>query len=291
MRTFRLKTSSSKKQNWFNKSDRILSATNFMTAVSKKTQPGTVALFISDLHLNPSQPRTTQAFFDFLQQHASHAQELYLLGDLFEYWAGDDDLDDPYNKSVADALRTLSDTGVRIFWIAGNRDFLVGTAFAQATDLMLLPDPFVAHIGGHCITLAHGDAQCTDDTAYMAFRTQVRQAQWQATFLSLPLSQRKTIITGLRNDSRQAKSTKSCDIMDVNAQAIDDLFDATGTALMIHGHTHRPARHEYDRNGKHRVRYVLPDWDLDTDIARGGWIAIDENGAINLCNISRETTS
>ncbi len=249
-------------------------------------QPATAALFISDLHLSQSQPCTTQAFFTFLQQRASQAQEVYLLGDLFEYWAGDDDLDDPYNKSVANALRAQSDAGVRIFWIAGNRDFLVGTTFAETTGVTLLPDPFVTDIGGQRIALAHGDMQCTDDTAYMAFRAQVRQAQWRATFLSLPLSQRKTIIAGLRNDSRQAKSMKLQDIMDVNALAIDDLFDATGTAILIHGHTHRPARHASIRNDKQRVRYVLPDWDLDTNVPRGGWIAIDTNGAIRRFDIA-----
>lgn len=247
-------------------------------------QPATVALFISDLHLSPSQPRTTQGFFDFLQLRASRARELYILGDLFEYWAGDDDLHDPYNKGVADALRAQSDAGVRIFWIAGNRDFLAGAAFAQACGLTLLPDPFVAHIGTHRIALAHGDAQCTDDTAYMAFRQQVRQEEWQATFLALPLAQRKAIIAGLRNDSRQAKSEKSYDIMDVNPQAIDALFDDTGTALMIHGHTHRPGRHAY-AGDKPCVRYVLPDWDLDAENARGGWIAIDANGAIRRCDM------
>lgn len=257
-----------------------------MTTVSSMAQPATVALFISDLHLSQSQPRTTQAFFNFLQQRANQAQELYILGDLFEYWAGDDDLDNPYNQGVVDALRALSNTGIKIFWIAGNRDFLVGTAFSHATGSTLLPDPFIASIAGHRITLAHGDAQCTDDAAYMAFRQQVRQAQWQKTFLSLPLSQRKTIIAGLRNDSRLAKSKKSDDIMDVNALAIDDLFDATGTAIMIHGHTHRPARHEYTNGGRQRVRYVLPDWDLDTSMPRGGWIAIDANGAIRTYDIA-----
>src|SRR5680860_404633 len=138
-----------------------------MMTVSSIAQPSMVAFFISDLHLSDSQPRTTQAFFDFLQQRASQAQELYILGDLFEFWAGDDDLNNPYNKGIVDALRTLSDTGVKIFWIAGNRDFLVGPEFAQATGLTLLPDPFIACIGNERITLTHGDAQCTDDTAYM----------------------------------------------------------------------------------------------------------------------------
>lgn len=250
-------------------------------------QPLTVALFISDLHLSPSYPHTTQAFFTFLKRHATQAKELYILGDLFEYWAGDDDVQDPYNKNVVDAIRALSDSGVKVFWIAGNRDFLVGARFASAAGLTLLPDPFIADIGGHRITLAHGDAQCTDDTTYMEFRQQVRQAQWQESFLALPLSQRKTIIANLRNESCQAKNAKSEAIMDVNALAINDLFNATDTSLMIHGHTHRPARHESFIDGKPRVRYVLADWDLDTDMnaQRGDWIAIYKNGAIKRCNI------
>lgn len=251
-----------------------------MTTVSSIAQPPMVAFFISDLHLSESQPRTTQAFLDFLQQRVSQAQELYILGDLFEYWAGDDDLGTPYNKEIADALHALSDTGVKIFWIAGNRDFLVGPEFAQATGLILLPDPFVACISNKRITLTHGDAQCIDDTAYMAFREQVRQEQWRAAFLLLPLSQRKTIITGLRNDSSQAKNEKSYEIMDVNAMAIEDLFDATETTIMIHGHTHRPARHDIFSSGRQRVRYVLPDWDVEAEVSRGGWIAIDVNGEI-----------
>lgn len=261
-----------------------------MTTVSLMAQSATFALFISDLHLSPSQPRTTQAFFSFLQQHAAQAKELFILGDLFESWAGDDDLCDPYNKSVADAMRALREHDVKIFWIAGNRDFLVGTTFADATGMTLLPDSFIAHIGGHCITLAHGDAQCTDDNAYMEFRQQVRQAHWQTTFLALPLAQRKTIIASLRSDSCQAKSTKSHAIMDVNPRAINDVFDATGTSLMIHGHTHRPARHVTLHGDKQRIRYVLGDWDLDTEIAhqRGDWIAIHEDGAITRHNIATD---
>lgn len=295
MLTFRLKTSSLKKQNWFNLPHRIplFPAIHLMMTVSSVAQPMAVALFISDLHLSLSHPHTTQAFFTFLKRHATQAKELYILGDLFEYWAGDDDMQDPYNKNVVDALRALSDSGVQVFWIAGNRDFLAGDRFASATGLTLLPDPFIADIGGHRITLAHGDAQCTDDTTYMEFRQQVRQAQWQERFLALPLSQRKTIIAGLRNDSCQAKSAKSDAIMDVNALAINDLFDTTGTSLMIHGHTHRPGRHESFIKGKPHVRYVLADWDLDTDMKRrrGDWIAIYENGEIRRYDIRQEITS
>ncbi len=225
-------------------------------------------------------PRTTQAFFDFLQRHAMQSQQLYLLGDLFEYWAGDDDIATPYNQQVIDAIRAVSKAGVAVFWMSGNRDFLVGNDFSQATGATLLSDPFVTVIAGQRLVLAHGDAQCTDDAAYMAFRAQVRQKNWQDGFLAMPLTQRKKIIEGLRIESRNAQREKSYDIMDVNASAIATLFDDTNTALMIHGHTHRPARHEYQQNGGSRIRYVLPDWDCDVQPPRGGWIAIHADGAI-----------
>jgi UDP-2,3-diacylglucosamine hydrolase len=239
-----------------------------------------VALFISDLHLHESLPCTTQAFFAFLRDHAMKAQQLYLLGDLFEYWAGDDDITAPCNRQVVDAIREVCDAGVAVFWIAGNRDFLIGERFAQATGATLLPDPFVATIAGRRLVLAHGDAHCIDDTAYMAFRAQVREPAWQQAFLAQPLAQRKKVIEGMRNDSRQAQRSKPCDIMDVNAASIAALFDATDTSLMIHGHTHRPARHVYRENGETCVRYVLPDWDCDAEPKRGGWIAVDAGGAI-----------
>lgn len=225
-------------------------------------------------------PRTTQAFFEFLRRHAMRAQQLYLLGDVFEYWAGDDDIGSRYNKSVIDAIRAVSDAGVEVFWIAGNRDFLAGAGFAAASGATLLPDPFVTTIAGQKLVLAHGDAQCTDDTDYMAFRAQVRTQAWQDAFLAMPLTQRKAIIDGMRQQSRAAQSQKSGEIMDVNADAIDALFDSTHTTLAIHGHTHRPARHEYRKNGGYRVRYVLPDWDCESTPTRGGWIALAADGSI-----------
>jgi len=243
-----------------------------------KAQSDQIALFVSDLHLQESHPRTAQAFFDFLKQHAVHADQLYLLGDLFEYWAGDDDLVTPFNKRIADALRAVSDAGVEIFWIAGNRDFLVSDGFASSTGVRLLPDPSVVTLAGQKIVLAHGDAQCTDDTSYMAFRAQVRQPEWQKQFLAQPLQQRKAIIAGMRTESRSAQQTKSMEIMDVNASAIHALFDATGTSIMIHGHTHRPARHDYKDMA--RVRYVLSDWEFDTEKPRGGWIAVGSDGIV-----------
>lgn len=245
-----------------------------------KAQPEMVALFISDLHLHAALPYTTQAFFDFLHQHAMHARQLYLLGDIFEYWAGDDDIASPFNQRVIAAIRAISDAGVLVFWIAGNRDFLVGANFAKASGLTLLPDPFVATIAGQRITLAHGDAQCTDDLAYMAFRKQVREQAWQAQFLAMPLAQRKTIIEGLRNDSRLQQQSKSYTIMDVNAASIDSLLHSTGTYIMIHGHTHHPARHVVTQGEHTQIRYVLPDWECDAPDQRGGWIGIDRTGII-----------
>lgn len=233
-------------------------------------------LFISDLHLQEDRPALTAAFLRFVDERAVAARQLYLLGDLFEYWAGDDDLDTPFHRQIVAALRALADRGVELFWIAGNRDFLVGAAFAQAAGLTLLPETWVIEDHGRRIVLVHGDAQCTDDVNYMAFRAQVRQPAWQQQFLAMPLAQRKQIIAGLRDNSRKDQAGKSCEIMDVTPQAIAAVFDETGTSIMIHGHTHRPALHEVDG----RLRYVLPDWEPERTPPRGGWIAIGDDGAI-----------
>lgn len=246
---------------------------------SEAAQSRPVALFVSDVHLKASLPQTTQAFLDFLRNQAIEAKQLYLLGDLFEYWAGDDDIASLYNRQIITALRDASDAGVKIFWIAGNRDFLIGAEFATATGATLLSDPSVVTIAGQRIALAHGDAQCTDDSDYMAFREKVRQREWRRNFLAMPLAQRKAIIEGLRNDSREAQRAKSYAIMDVNERAIMSLFDATATSFLIHGHTHRPARHELEWRGASRTRYVLPDWDCDANPPRGGWLELHEDGS------------
>jgi UDP-2,3-diacylglucosamine hydrolase len=241
----------------------------------------TLALFISDLHLQASHQRTAEAFFRFLAERAAHAERLYLLGDIFEYWAGDDDLDDPFNRSIATALRRVSDGGTAVYWLGGNRDFLVDTGFAEAAGLTLLPEPHVATIGGRDVVLVHGDAQCTDDVKYMAFRAQVRDPAWQRQFLAMPLAQRKAIIAGLREGSRAAHGEKSYEIMDVAPAAVAALHADSGSDVIIHGHTHRPALHEAGG----RQRYVLPDWELDEEPVRGGWIAIDEDGRILRCDL------
>jgi len=246
----------------------------------KKAQSNLVALFVSDVHLQAAMPRTTQAFLDFLRLHAVKARQLYLLGDMFEYWAGDDDISAPHNKRIVDAIRAVSDSGVAVFWIAGNRDFLAGADFAEAAGASMLPDPSVVTLCDQRIVLTHGDAQCTDDLGYMAFRAQVRRKEWQEEFLARPLAQRKTIIEGLRQGSREAQRNKSYEIMDTNPAAIAALFDSSGAAVMIHGHTHRPRMHEYpSATGEKRRRYVLTDWDCDDEQARGGWLAIDADGA------------
>jgi UDP-2,3-diacylglucosamine hydrolase len=234
------------------------------------------ALFISDLHLQAAHPHTTDAFLAFLRDRAVHARQLYLLGDLFEYWAGDDDAEEPYHLSIINALRAVSDAGVDVYWIAGNRDFLVGARFAELTGLTLLPEIHVADIAGQRVVVLHGDAQCTEDLKYMEFRAMVRQPEWQQQFTAMPLAQRKAIIAGMRENSRKDQGQKSYEIMDVTPQAIADVFTQTGASVMIHGHTHRPALHHI---GTLR-RYVLPDWEPDATPPRGGWIAIAAGGAI-----------
>ena len=241
----------------------------------------TLALFVSDIHLQAEAPHTVEAFFDFLQRHAIGAQQVYLLGDLFEYWAGDDDLCSTFNARVVAALRKLTDAGVELFWMAGNRDFLVGDAFAIATGAHRLPDPTVVTIGGHRLVLAHGDAACTDDVDYQRFRSQVRDPIWQQRFLAQPLAQRLATIAQMRAGSRAAQQNKAADIMDVNEEAITALFATSDTRLMIHGHTHRPALHRQTTGGAEYLRYVLPDWDAESLPKRGGGIAIDATGRIS----------
>lgn len=243
----------------------------------QKAQPAMAALFVSDLHLSPQMPATADAFFRFLEQQAAHAQQLYLLGDIFEYWAGDDDLDDPFNRRVTAALQAVHSQGLALFWLAGNRDFLAGERFAEASGVTLLPDPCLVEIAGLRMLLLHGDAQCTDDSAYMAFRAQVRDPQWQQAFLARPLAERKAIIANLREGSREAQRDKPMDIMDVNPEAIERLFGQYQVKLMIHGHTHRPAVHRTEAG----IRHVLPDWDCDHGAPRGGWLAIDAHGQLH----------
>lgn len=229
-------------------------------------------LFISDLHLCPSRPQISRLFLDFLAGPARKAEALYILGDLFEYWAGDDDLDDPFNAGVCAGLRGLADAGVPIFFMAGNRDFLAGEAFACAAGLTLLPEPAVVELGGIATLLMHGDTLCTDDTAYQAFRGEVRSMEWRQAFLALPLDRRKAQIEALRRESEAQKRSKPMDIMDVNADAVLQALTFHRCTRLIHGHTHRPARHSLVIDGRACERWVLPDW-----YETGGYLACEES--------------
>jgi UDP-2,3-diacylglucosamine hydrolase len=222
-------------------------------------------IFISDLHLCDSRPHITAASIDFLERTAANAQALYILGDLFEYWAGDDAIEHEVIKTSAlqasiDALRRLT-KNVPVFFMAGNRDFLIGDGFSKATGITILPDPSLITLFGKPVLLSHGDALCTDDTAYQAFRAEVRSQAWQNQFLSQPLENRIAFIEQLRAKSEQEKSTKSMQIMDVNAVAVEKLLSQYDyPPLFIHGHTHRPNTHVYHLAGHTCERRVLGDW-------------------------------
>ena len=216
--------------------------------------------FISDLHLSADRPALTALFERYLAGPARAASRLYILGDLFEYWAGDDDLDDPLGARVASQLAALVDAGTQVFFMPGNRDFLIGADFASRARLTLLPDPTPISLDGQPALLCHGDSLCTDDLAYQAFRQQVRNPAWQAQFLTQPLAVRKQIIAGVRMKSEEAKSEKAAAIMDVNADAVTALLREHGFPRLIHGHTHRPAVHSIDVDGHACERWVLADW-------------------------------
>ena len=236
-------------------------------------RPEAVALFVSDLHLQADMPATAAAFLNFLKRHAIHARQLYLLGDIFEYWAGDDNLGDPFIQQVVQALKHLSNQGVELFWMAGNRDFLVGADFAAASGARLLPDPFILRQHGKSFLISHGDQLCTDDVAYQQFRGMVRQPEWQSAFLARPLQERKKMIEQMRIQSRQHQQQQTSMIMDVNPEAVDSFVNHHQAQILIHGHTHRPATHHID-NG---LRVVLSDWDCDHEPARGDWLALDQD--------------
>ena len=219
-------------------------------------------LFVSDLHLCPTRPATRDRFLAFLAGEARDAAALYILGDLFESWAGDDDLGDPFNAAVSIGLRGLADHGAAVHFMAGNRDFLVGQAFAVATGAHLLEDPALVDIGGTPTLLLHGDTLCTGDLDYQRFRTEVRSARWRDEFLALPLAERKARIEALRRLSEAAKQEKAMALMDVDAAAVAALFRAHGVPpRMIHGHTHRPAHHRLHCDGQACERWVLAAWD------------------------------
>jgi len=240
-------------------------------------------VFISDLHLNAGAPATLARFLRFCEEDAAAHTELVILGDLFEYWIGDDTLDDEadaVSRTVAAALRSLGERGVRVYVMHGNRDLLLGAGFLRATGAQLLADPAVAVIGGREVLLAHGDAWCTQDVEYMRFRASVRQEATQRQFLASPRAARLAFMGAARAQSESGKRAKAMEIMDVTPAVIDDALRAKRLQQLIHGHTHRPAVHEWSLDGKPAQRCVLPDWDLDADDPgqrRGGYLAAGES--------------
>ncbi len=230
------------------------------------------ALFISDLHLDESRPAMAALFERFLAEEAALASRLFILGDLFESWVGDDSLALPFARRIADSLARAAATTPTHF-MHGNRDFLVGEGFASATGVTLLSDPAQVELAGQRALLLHGDTLCTDDREYQAFRAKVRDPAWQAATLARPLPERLALARELREGSESAKQGKPEAIMDVASAAVEGAFRASGCALMIHGHTHRPARHEHRVDGRACVRWVLPDW-----YERGGYLEATASG-------------
>ena len=216
-------------------------------------------LFVSDLHLETAAPRAIEAFVGLLRGEAREAAALYILGDLFESWVGDDD-PDPARDRVCRAIAALTATGVPVFVMHGNRDFLYGAGFETRTGAKLLPDPCVATLFGRRVLLTHGDLLCTGDAAYQELRSTVRAASFQERVLALPLEARQTLADAARAGSKAHVAAQRPEIMDVTPDAVVAAFRATGTRVMVHGHTHRPAEHGHVVDGEQALRVVLDAW-------------------------------
>lgn len=216
-------------------------------------------LFIADLHLQTEEPAITAGFLRFLAGSAQEADALYILGDLFEAWIGDDD-PNPLHRQIAAALKALADSGIPVYFIHGNRDFLLGQRFARESGMTLLPEEKVLELYGKRLLILHGDTLCTDDAGYQAFRAKVHQPWLQKLFLALPLFIRMRIAAKMRAGSKSANRTKSQAIMDVNPQAVVKVMEKHQVQHLIHGHTHRPDIHALTANGAPACRYVLGAW-------------------------------
>lgn len=235
----------------------------------------THTLFVSDLHLTSERPHANEQFWALLRDIAPAAEALYILGDLFEYWVGDDDNADPINDTVAAALRQLGERGVRVYFMHGNRDVLVGKAFAARAGATLIPDPTLIDLYGTRTLLMHGDTLCTDDVEYQKFRAYARNPQAQAQFLQLPLAARHQQMRGMRAQSEASKNSKAAEIMDVALPTVEQNLREHAYPRLIHGHTHRPARHVHTVDGRACERWVLTDW-----YVRGGYLWCDPTRSI-----------
>lgn len=222
---------------------------------------GSQFFFISDLHLSDPSDSKTQTFLHFLKSLRGKSAQLFVLGDLFDYWIGDDDIENPLFQKTTSELKNTTASGTPITFIRGNRDFLIGDEFSSLTGVEIAPDFLVVDIFGTRTLLSHGDLLCTDDIDYQKIRHVVRSKEWIEDFCKLPLSERRMRAKAYRQESNTAKSEKSDLIMDVSQHTVEETFNQWGCSLMIHGHTHRPARHEHLINGHKHERFVLPDWD------------------------------
>lgn len=228
-------------------------------------------LFISDLHLSPERPEVTRAFLGFLESQAASAEALFVLGDLFEAWIGDDDTC-PTGIEVTKAFKQLTDKGVALFIQHGNRDFFIGKHFCKATGAILLADEHLVEYMDDTVLAMHGDTLCTDDVDYIRFRKRIRHPISQFLLLSLPLKYRQKLASGMRAKSKAANANKPSAIMDVNIQAVDSVMSNHQVKTLIHGHTHRPDRHQHS----HGERIVLGDWHDK------GWYVIWDNNGLEL---------
>jgi UDP-2,3-diacylglucosamine hydrolase len=221
--------------------------------------------FISDLHLEPEQKAITNGFLSFLDSldHAenspNYAEELYILGDFFEVWIGDD-YSNKYIELINQALRKCADKGTKIYFMHGNRDFLVGQTWCDNAHCELLDESKLITRGGESILLMHGDSLCTDDVEYIKARNMLRNPQWQAQLLAKPIPERIEFAKQVRNESKESQKGKSYDIMDVNQNAVNEALTSANCSTLIHGHTHRPSIHQWNFESEARTRYVLGDW-------------------------------
>jgi UDP-2,3-diacylglucosamine hydrolase len=216
-------------------------------------------LFISDLHLTPSRTDITECFIRFMREEAAKADALYVLGDLFEFWIGDDD-NSRFSRSIKNEFKALTDSGVPCYFIHGNRDFLVGKRFSKETGVVLLDEVAVIDLYGTKAVVLHGDTLCTDDHSYQAYRKKVHQPWLQWIFNRMPMFIKKKIVAKVQQDIGQDKQKKSLEIMDVNQSEVENVLSQTKTSIMIHGHTHRPNVHRINALGKKKTRIVLGDW-------------------------------
>lgn len=236
-------------------------------------------LFLSDLHLSSDHPETTATFINFLHNQAKTANAVYILGDLFESWIGDDESSE-FNRQIIQALKTLTATNIPVYLMHGNRDFLIGKKFLQITGCQLIKDPTLINLYGTPTLLMHGDTLCSDDIAYQNYRNKVQNPLFKKLFLALPLFIRKKIAKSLRQKSKQETQLKTLDIMDVNPTAIKNIIKRHGVKLLIHGHTHRPCIQYLSLENGLVCRIVLSDWHQ-----HGNVLICSPSGERHLCTI------